>query len=309
VGAARPAVAIGDALGRRPSMARRRARPARGLARTGRPGRGRDRRSLPAARWPSCATPWQNHHCYRGVTQRRGQNVTVLEGDDEWMSVDKLTSRVDPLETHPDLSMAASRVLLYDEVTGSSSVLPLIGLKGMHIEVTSRQLADGNWTATSAAAGIGRRPSNGCGDLRGDRLRLTGQHGRYPVRQRGAGLSRAVATLYSIHRAGRWSQARQRDRDAQIRSVLPRHIELLGTHVGPELTRCTHALDSPMAGSLAMPEATAAVCDARSVRLPMPALRDPRGPRASVVMACYTHEPFVLSAINSVLDRFEYRVR
>ena len=70
---------------------------------------------------------------YRGFAACRGAYIAVLEGDDEWISEDKLALQVQLLEEHPDLSMTATRILLYDDLTGSSSVLPLIGLDSMHI--------------------------------------------------------------------------------------------------------------------------------------------------------------------------------
>ena len=68
---------------------------------------------------------------YRGFVACRGAYIAVLEGDDEWISENKLALQVQLLGEHPDLSMTATRILLYDDLTGSSSVLPLIGLDAM----------------------------------------------------------------------------------------------------------------------------------------------------------------------------------
>jgi glycosyltransferase involved in cell wall biosynthesis len=243
----------------------------------------------------------QNYH--RGFSACQGQYIAVLEGDDEWISVHKLQLQVDLLEKRPELSMSACRILLYDDATGSSSVLPLIGLDAMHIEVTSRQLADSNWFATFSCC---MYRAEALERLNPEIFETTAYDWliNMAVTEFGnAGLVPEVGTLYRIHQNGQWSQARQRDRDEQIRSLLPRYIELIGDNVGRELTRYMHALDTRVAESVDLPEATAAVSDERSVRLPVPRVSTPRRPRVSVVMPCYNHEPFVIDAINSVLDQ------
>ncbi|MCZ2822352.1 glycosyltransferase [Modestobacter sp. VKM Ac-2977] len=243
----------------------------------------------------------QNYH--RGFSACRGRYIAVLEGDDEWISVDKLQLQADLLEKRPDLSMSATRILLYDELTGSSSALPLIGLDSMEIEVTSRQLADSNWFATFSCCMYRAETLE---RLNPEIFETTAYDWliNMAVTEFGnAGLVAEVATLYRIHQNGKWSQARQRDRDEQIRALLPRYIELIGSNVGRELTRYMHGLDARVAQSVDLPEATAAVSDEHSVALPVPRVTNPRRPRVSVVMPCYNHEPFVVAAINSVLDQ------
>ena len=118
-----------------------------------------------------------------------------------------------------------------------------------------------------------------------------------------AGLLPQVATMYRIHQRGQWSQIRQQERDKQIRSLLPRYIEVVGDTVGRELTHYMHALDTRVAQSVDMTEATADITDENSVRLPVPRVSSKSRPRVSVVMPCYNHEQFVVAAINSVLDQ------
>jgi glycosyltransferase involved in cell wall biosynthesis len=240
---------------------------------------------------------------YRGFANCRGEYIAVLEGDDEWIAVDKLARQVGLLDAYPHLSMAATRILLYDELTGSSSVLPLIGLDAMHVEVTSRQLADSNWFATFSccmyrAETLERLDPEIFETVAYDWLinMAVTQYGN-------AGLLPEVAALYRIHQHGQWSQARQQDRDEQIRSLLPRYIEIVGNSVGRELTRYMHALDTRVTQSVDMTEASADISDAHSVRLPVPRVTTSGRPRVSVVMPCYNHEHFVTAAINSVLDQ------
>jgi glycosyltransferase involved in cell wall biosynthesis len=243
----------------------------------------------------------RNYH--RGFSGCEGRYIAVLEGDDEWISVDKLQLQVDLLEGHPELSMAANRVLLYDDDTGSSGALPLIGLDTMHVEVTSRQLADNNWFATFSCcmyrAEVLER-------LDPEIFETTAYDWliNMAVTEYGdAGLVPQIGTLYRVHQNGQWSQADQRQRDEQTRAVLPRYIELLGPKVRRELTRKLHELDTQVAASLELAEATAAVTEKEAVGLPVPRVTSVRRPRVSVVMPSYNHERFVVESINSVLDQ------
>jgi glycosyltransferase involved in cell wall biosynthesis len=236
----------------------------------------------------------------RGFGACRGRYIAVLEGDDEWISVEKLQLQVDLLEKHPDLSMAASRVLLYDDDTASSNVIPLIGLDRMHVEVTSRQLAGTNWLATFSCC---MYRAEALQRLNPEIFETTAYDWliNMAVTESGnAGLVPKVMTLYRVHSNGQWSQTRENERTEQIRALLPRYIELLGPSVRRELTRYMHTLDASVAESVDIPETTVAADD-RRVPLPVPRISSTRRPRVSVVMPVYNHERFVVEAIQSVL--------
>jgi glycosyltransferase involved in cell wall biosynthesis len=239
----------------------------------------------------------------RGFSACRGRYIAVLEGDDEWISVEKLQLQVDLLEKHPHLSMVANRVLLHDDATGDSSALPLIGLDAMHVEVTSRQLADSNWFATFSCC---MYRTELLGRLNPEIFETTAYDWliNMAVTEYGnAGLVPQVATLYRVHQNGQWSQADQRQRDEQTRAVLPRYIELLGPNVRRELTRYMHELDARVANSADAPERPVTGSRKEPVRLSVPRITSSDRPRVSVVMPCYNHERFVVAAINSVLDQ------
>lgn len=91
---------------------------------------------------------------HRGFAACRGRYVSVLEADDEWTTADKLRRQVELLDRHPDLSMAATRTLVIDGATGSSTTVPAIGGSATdgHVEVTSALMADGLRLATPSCA-------------------------------------------------------------------------------------------------------------------------------------------------------------
>ena len=76
----------------------------------------------------------------------RGQYLALLEGDDYWISEDKLQKQVDFLDVHPDYAICCSRAQMLDE-TGTwqhASVLPSIAA-GTY---TAKDLLEGNFIVT-----------------------------------------------------------------------------------------------------------------------------------------------------------------
>ncbi|MFC7431124.1 MULTISPECIES: glycosyltransferase family 2 protein [unclassified Agrococcus] len=242
----------------------------------------------------------QNYH--RGFSACQGEYVACLEGDDEWIRDDRLAIGARLLDEHPDHTMVASRVLLFDDDSGSSSVIPLIGMDRLVTELTDYQIAENNWFATFSAC-----------MYRADVLERIGpevfETTSYDwmicmsVTAHGpALLAPEVATLYRVHEGGQWSSAKQRDRDELIRGLLPRYIELLdGEQPRRELTRLLHDLESRLSATPDLPEAESAMRDA-PIATPVPTGVGER-PRVSVVMTCYDHEAWVREAIDSVLDQ------
>ena len=84
----------------------------------------------------------------RGFRACRGRYIAVLEGDDEWLSVEKLELQAHHLDEHPDIVVVANRFLLHNQSTGESCPRPLIGTEQFWTRVTSEQLAESNWFGT-----------------------------------------------------------------------------------------------------------------------------------------------------------------
>jgi glycosyltransferase involved in cell wall biosynthesis len=242
----------------------------------------------------------KNYH--RGFSLCDGRYIAVLEGDDEWIADDKLAVGVATFEEHPHVTMVANRALLYDDRTGGSSVIPLIGMDSLHTEVTNRQLAESNWFATFSAcmyrAEILERLTPEIFETTSYDWMINMAVTTYGP----AVLAPHVSTLYRVHEGGQWSSAKQRERDEQIRMLLPRYIELLSDSVGPELTRFMHDLDVRASTVPDLPEAEESITEDDVVDMPIPRASGD-APRVSVVMTCYNHAGWVAESINSVLDQ------
>lgn len=240
---------------------------------------------------------------FRGFSACHGEFVAVLEGDDEWVSSEKLERQASALRDNPDLSMVANRILLYDERDQRSAVIPLIGNGSFLTRISARELADENWFATFSAC---MYRSAALAVLSPEIFEATAYDWliNMAVMQSGdAAFLPQVMTLYRIHGGGQWSRATAVEQDRQIQSLIPDYIRLLGSSVDGELTRKLRAIETRLS------MLTDAAIDADDD------LSDERGairiarvvgaekPRVSVVMASYNHEAYILDSINSVLDQ------
>src|SRR3954452_1222016 len=64
----------------------------------------------------------ENLHCNevvaRGIREARGEFVALLDGDDCWLSPEKLQKQVDFLDAHPECSMCFHQAVVRDEISG-----------------------------------------------------------------------------------------------------------------------------------------------------------------------------------------------
>ena len=237
----------------------------------------------------------------RGFSAARGQFVAVLEGDDEWISVDKLRLQIDHLLAHPEHSMVASRVLLHDESTGSASIAPAIGFARMSTSVNARRLAEVNWFATFSAC---MYRTDVLERLSPEVFEITSYDWMVNLSALAfgdAGFIPQVLTLYRQHSGGEWSKTSRRERDERIRSLLPRYIELSTPEVQVELTRLLHDLEARAVQLADVLDGPANPLPSQTA-LPIPRVTGP-APRVSVVMTSYNHERWIEEAISSVLDQ------
>jgi glycosyltransferase involved in cell wall biosynthesis len=241
----------------------------------------------------------------RGFAACAGTYVAVLEGDDEWIAVDKLERQAAVLDANRQLSMVANRVLLYDEDSGDSRVIPLIGHDRFLTEVSDRQLAVSNWFATFTACMYRRSVLEKLDPAVFETTAYDWLVNMAVTAHGNAGLLPEVMSLYRQHSAGEWSRKKNLDRDLQLQSLIPQYTAILGDRVSHELSyaatqiekRIQRAMDGMAPGKPATPRGV--------TPLPIPRVERADAPRVSVVMAAYNHAPFILEAVESVLAQTE----
>lgn len=238
----------------------------------------------------------------RGFAACKGTYVAVLEGDDEWIAIDKIERQCAALDANPHLTMSANRVLLHDEVSGGSRVIPVIGSARMLTEISDRQLAETNWFATFSCCMYRRSVLNSLDPAVFETTAYDWLVNMAVTAHGNAALLPEVMTLYRQHAGGEWSQRKQRDRDAQLQELIPEYIRILGARVSTELSRAAHQIELRLRETAGQrdPAPSSAL---RSYLLPVPRVEREQPPRVSVVMAVYNHERYVLEAVNSVLDQ------
>ena len=249
----------------------------------------------------------------RGFNACQGQYVVVLEGDDEWISTDKVDLQATELDAQPHLSMVANRVLFFDESRSLAVVIPSVSFESMRSEFSSSEIAKNNWFATFSSCmyrlELLRRIPPAIFDTTSYDWAIN-----MAVTEFGpAGFLPQVMTLYRQHSAGQWSKLDLIQQDQQLARGIPEYLKIFGPRLRHELTRVLGEVEGRLTRALeaeaeieADAEAESAVgvevSDIRHV-LPIPRVIGGRGPRVSVVMACHNDGEILLDSVTSVLSQ------
>lgn len=239
----------------------------------------------------------------RGFGACRGQYIAVLEGDDEWLSTEKVRIGAEHLDAHPEHSMVANRILLRDERDGFATVIPAIGLAGFEGEVSARRLAEVNWFATFSACMYRADALERVPPALFEATSFDWMINLSVLAFGAAGFLTEVMTLYRQHAGGEWSQGGHWEREKRIRDLLPGYIEMANAELRPELTRVMHDLEGRLHawGRTESPPELGRPVNDWAPRIPRVDGGHP--PRVSVVMASYNHERWIEESITSVLDQ------
>jgi glycosyltransferase involved in cell wall biosynthesis len=158
----------------------------------------------------------------------RGHYLAILEGDDYWISVDKLQKQVDFLDAHPDCAISCHRVRFIEEAHDADAKIFPPHPAGAY---TIEDLLKGNFVMTCSA--VLRRDLSGplppcfSGIKVGDwpRFVLAARHGKIELMDE-------IMAAYRVHSGSFWSSMSQLDRckeSSQMLKILDKHLGFVYT--------------------------------------------------------------------------------
>jgi len=169
----------------------------------------------------------------RAFAECRGEFIAVLEGDDEWLTSEKLSLLTRPLRDDPTLAMAGNYTSMVDESDGSETLLPDESPRMRRLDIL--ELSRGNVFSTFSAC---LYRTTAVMAIRPETYELLAYDWlvNLSVLLRGdAVLIPEVLTMYRRHAGGVWSAKTQQQRDEQVRDILPGYMALFEPPVSDSL--------------------------------------------------------------------------
>ncbi|MGA2631498.1 MAG: glycosyltransferase [Terriglobia bacterium] len=171
----------------------------------------------------------------RGIRAARGEYVALLDGDDYWMSPQKLQKQVQFLDGHPECSMCFHEcaILSEDPTDAGHTCSPI------KLFFSLNDLLEGNFVTTCSVmfrlAALGNVPDWYTGCVFGDwpLYILLSQQGM-------VGYLPDCLAVYRIHSGGQWSGLPEGRRIEQLASFYAR----LRSHLGPRYDRFLRRITS-----------------------------------------------------------------
>jgi glycosyltransferase involved in cell wall biosynthesis len=176
----------------------------------------------------------------RAFLQCSGEFIAVLEGDDEWLTSDKLRRLSAPMAADPTLAMAGNYTMMVDEANGTSTLLPDSEPRERRIDVV--ELSRGNAFSTFSACMYRTSALRAIRPETFDVLAYDWLINMSVMLSGDALLVPEVLTMYRRHAGGVWSSKSQRQRDEQVRDILPGYIALFDSPVSDSLTEMHRSL-------------------------------------------------------------------
>lgn len=249
------------------------------------------------------------HNYRRAFAACRGDYIAVLEGDDEWLTADKLELQAEALDRHPDWSMVATRAIRDEVDLGVATLFPTVESNVLEPAYSLPQLADDNWVGTFSVCMYRRSLLAQLPDAVFDLDAADWIITMMMARHGDVGLVPVAGTRYRVHSGGQWSGVKQSDQLARLRDALPGYEELLGERSSVGLARWRRLIEEILAST---PTAELPTKDAHHTipavpDLPLPRVFEP-SPEVSVVLATHDSASTVLAAVQSILAQRSRRL-
>jgi glycosyltransferase involved in cell wall biosynthesis len=214
----------------------------------------------------------------RGFAACRGEYIAVLEGDDFWISPNKVKSLAEFLDQHPDCALCFHRFLRHDEGTDRFTAYPTVETTTDYT-LTASQLASGNFIGNFSTC-MYRRAIIERLDPSLFALKVYDWMFNITVAQEGMiGYLPEIMSVYRAHSASTWSSRTEDEHRPELLELIDDYNKYLNFKFDSEFQACKFALREGMA-------------------LPM---GGPLKPRVSVLLVTYNHEKFIRQALDGVL--------
>jgi glycosyltransferase involved in cell wall biosynthesis len=162
----------------------------------------------------------------RGFEACRGKYVAVLEGDDYWISQNKLQVTSMFLDEHEECSLCFHRTIRHDEISNQAAAYPTFAPEEESNIFTARQLATGNFiggfsTCVYRSETVANLDPRIWKKVREWMFNIA-------VAERGAiGYTNEVFSIYRVHPGGIWSLKPPAEKSAELIELIDTYNEYL----------------------------------------------------------------------------------
>ncbi len=213
----------------------------------------------------------------RGFGACRGEYIAVLEGDDFWISPNKLKSMSTFLDQHSECAFGFHRFIRHDEPSNRLTVHPPFEIKTEFDLRTARQLARENFVGNFSAC-VYRRECIDRLDPALFEMKVYDWMLNITVAQEGMiGYIPTIMSVYRAHLSGAWSAKTPDEWRPELLELIDTYNKYLDFKFDSEFQEFKSAL-----------------------QIPSP-VRKPITPKVSVLLVTYNQEKFIHQALNSVI--------
>lgn len=171
----------------------------------------------------------------RGFEACSGEYVAILEGDDYWISWNKLQLISRFLDEHPECSFCFHRIIRHDEVSDDASAYPQFPSTDSSNFFTAHQLATGNFIGGFSTCTY-RKNTVASLDPGIWKLKVREWMFNIAVAAKGPiGYLPEIMSIYRVHEGGIWSLKAPAERTSELLDLINTYNEYLNFEFDPEL--------------------------------------------------------------------------
>ncbi len=215
----------------------------------------------------------------RGFAACRGEYVAVLEGDDFWISPNKLKLLSTFLDQHPECVFCFHRFIRHDELSNRLVAHPPFEIKAEFELFTASQLARDNFAGNFSAC-VYRREVIDRLDPTLFEMKVYDWMFNITVAQAGTiGYLPNIMSVYRVHACGAWSAKTVEEWRPELLELVDVYNKYLDFKLDSEFTAYRSALLTEIPSQMSI-----------TMR-----------PRVSVLLITYNHEKYIRQALDSVI--------